>query len=280
MTEHTVRTALQHATTTLTHSPTPRLDAELLLCHTLQCSRASLMARLHDPLSTAQQQAFAAAVARRHTGESVAYITQQREFYGLDFFVDARVLVPRPETELLVECAISAAQRLNPGIILDIGSGSGCIGVALAVHTRVPQIVAVDISRDALAVSAINRDRHHLGARLQLVCADMCSPIRPVPLIVSNPPYVMDGAADADVARHEPALALYGGDADGIAFYRRLIALLPQHLSRPGFFAGEIDPRQADSIVSLLRETFPTGHISVLPDLAGHDRVVTLSLEE
>lgn len=277
MTTPTLRTYLTDTAHRLTgSSTTPRLDAELLCCHVTGWSRAQLMAHAADSLTATQHAALAVLVERRMTGESIAYITGQREFYGLNFFVDRRVLVPRPETELLVELAIAAARLLHPPLILDIGSGSGCIGVALAVAKAAPRIVAVDISRDALAVSAINRAAHGLTDRFDLVCGDLCTAIAPVSLIVSNPPYVVPADISPDVAAHEPHLALVGGDADGAAYYRRLARLLPRHLARPGFFACEIDPRQADTVVALLQTAFPGGRVTVSADLAGHARVVAL----
>jgi release factor glutamine methyltransferase len=272
----TIRLALTEATATLTAiSTTPRLDAELLLAHTTGWSRAQLLAHSTDPLTAPIATRYATYIARRCTGESVAYITQHREFYGHAFYVDARVLVPRPETELLVDIALDAARRIEPAVIVDIGSGSGCIGVALAHAQAAPMIVAVDISADALAVTAINRDRHHLGPQIHLVQADLCMGLSPVQMIVSNPPYVMDDDGDADVRQHEPHLALFGGDDDGAAVYRRLA----HHLRAPGFFGCEIDPRQEHIVCDLLRSAFPHGRIDVHHDLAGHARVVSLWID-
>ncbi|MFM2032488.1 MAG: hypothetical protein RLZZ297_1253 [Chloroflexota bacterium] len=280
MPDTTVRTVLVSATARLTStSPTPRLDAELLLCHTTGWNRAQLIARATDPLEPETVVAYESRVARRSTGESVAYICGEREFYGLQFAVDARVLVPRPETELLVECARAAAAVLQPKVIVDIGTGSGCIAVALAHTAAAPLVVGVDISPAALAVAQHNVAAHGLTERVSLVCADLCTPLAPVSLIVSNPPYVVPGNADADVAAHEPALALYGSDADGASVYRRLAQLLPEHLAVPGFFACEIDPRQADTVVALLQAAFPAGRVGVSADLAGHARVVSLWLD-
>lgn len=276
----TIRLALSAATSTLTPiSTTPRLDAELLLAHVMGWGRAQLLAHstdlLRDPFATH----YASCIARRCTGESVAYITQQREFFGHTLFVDARVLVPRPETELLVEIAIEAAKRIKPAVILDIGSGSGCIGIALAHAQAAPMIIASDLSADALAVTAINRERHQLVRHIHLVQADLCMGIAPVHMIVSNPPYVMDDDGDTDVRQHEPHLALFGGDSDGAAIYRRLATLLHHHLRAPGFFACEIDPRQAQIVSDALQTTFPLGRISVHHDLAGHARVVSLWID-
>ncbi len=275
-----VRDVLLHATQTLSQaSASPRLDAELLLGHVMGWSRTQLVIHRSDTLSDQGGARFADLVARRSTGESVAYIINQREFYGHAFYVDARVLVPRPETELLVDCAIAAARILKPAVIVDIGSGSGCISVALALAAAATTIIAVDISSDALAVTAINRDSHALNSTVHLIQADSCTAIAPVHMIVSNPPYVMDDDGDADVRLHEPHLALFGGDSDGAAFYRRLAALLPHHLKTPGFFACELDPRQVQTVCSLLQGSFPNGRLTLHDDLAGHTRVVCLWLD-
>jgi release factor glutamine methyltransferase len=258
-------------------SPTPRLDADLLLGHVLRCSRAQLIVRHHDSLSEANARHYDECVSRRINLEPVAYITNQREFYGLDFYVDQRVLVPRPESELLIELAIAAARTLQPSVALDIGTGSGCLAISMAVQAVAPQIIATDISRDALAVAQYNCTQH--GAdQVHVVATDLCHGIQPVPLIISNPPYTILDDIDEGVRRHEPHLALIGGDDDGAAIYRRLIALLPYHLCRPGFFACEIDARQGAIVATLLRQTFPAGHVTVVQDLAGLDRVVTLWL--
>ena len=194
-------------------------------------------------------------------------------------YVDARVLVPRPETELLVDCALMAARILHPPVIIDVGSGSGCIGVALARAGAAPTIIGTDLSADALAVSAINRDRHGLNAQMHLLRADLCTACAPVSFMVSNPPYVMDDDGNADVRQYEPHLALFGGDPDGAAVYRRFAQLLPHHLLTPGYFACEIDPRQAAIVCALLQTAFPAGRVVLHHDLAGHARVVELWLQ-
>lgn len=276
----TIRTTLSEATTALqSTSPSARLDAELLLGHVTAWSRAQLLAHATDSISPDMVAQYHTLVERRSRGESVAYITNHREFYGHDLYVDARVLVPRPETELLVDCAIAAARILNPPVIIDVGSGSGCIGVALARAGAAPTIIGTDVSADALAVSAINRDRHGLNAQMHLMHADLCTACAPVSFMVSNPPYVMDDDANTDVRQYEPHLALFGGDSDGAAVYRRFALLLPHHLRSPGYFACEIDPRQAVIVCDLLQAAFPFGRVVLHHDLAGRARVVELWLE-
>lgn len=271
----TILAALHHATLQLhAASSSARLDAELITAHLLGITRTRLLTQLRDPFPASLYASWHHAIIRRASGAPVAYITNQREFYGLDFFVDARVLVPRPETELLVDIARDAATMLTPQTIADLGTGSGCIAVSLALHDAAPHIIAVDISPDALAVAHINQHRHGCNDRMQLVAGDLCTMLTPIPLIVSNPPYTLLDDIDTNVRDHEPHLALIGGGTDGADYYRRLAQLLPHHLTSPGVFACEIDPRQAATVVAMIRAQLPHAHISVHADLAGWERVV------
>ena len=256
-------------------STTPRLDADLIMAHLLGISRSRLILMHHDPLDTTVAQSFDAAIARRIDQEPVAYIINQREFFGLDFYVDHRVLVPRPESEFLVELAIAAARTLHPSHALDIGTGSGCLAISMAKHGVAPHIIASDISRDALAVAAYNCQRL-ATPQVDLVCADVCLGLAPAPLIISNPPYTLIDTIDPGVRRHEPFLALAGSDADGAHIYRRLAQLLPFHLQRPGFFACEIESHQGHIVADLLQQACPGSVVTVHQDLAGLDRVVSL----
>ena len=279
MSTPTVIVALQQAQRQLqATSHSPRLDAELILAHLLDTTRTRLILHHTDLLADNVAARFADAIAQRAGGVPIAYLTYQREFYGYDFYVDARVLVPRPETELLVDMARHAAQRLGAHTIVDIGTGSGCIALSLAMHAAAPHVVAVDISADALAVAAINRQRLAPPVTVDLVQGDLCTMLRPVPVIVSNPPYTLLDDIDANVRQHEPHLALIGGGDDGADYYRRLAALLPTHLARPGFFACEIDPRQAAIVSALLQQALPDAHVTVHDDLAGWARVVRAAI--
>ena len=275
----TVIVALQQAQRQLqATSPSPRLDAELILAHILGTTRTRLILHHTDPLSDAVAVAFAHAITQRASGVPIAYLTNQREFYGFDFYVDQRVLVPRPETELLVDMARHDAQQLSAHTIVDIGTGSGCIALSLAMHRAAPHIIAVDISAAALAVTAINRTRLAPPVSVDLVQGDLCTMLCPMPLIVSNPPYTLLDDIDANVRQHEPHLALVGGGDDGADYYRRLAALLPSHLARPGVFACEIDPRQACIVSALLQQALPDAQVSVHDDLAGWARVVRAAI--
>lgn len=257
-------------------SATARLDAELLLAHTLGWSRAKVVAERDYPLTPEQQAMFAALVARRAAREPVAYLIGHREFFGLDLLVDQRVLIPRPETEVLVELALAEARRYGnaPITIADIGAGSGAIAIALAIHLPHAIIYGVDLSAGALEVAAANVARYHLHDRVTLLEGDLLEPLPgPVDLIVSNPPYTILNEIEEGVYRYEPHLALDGGP-DGLDCYRRLIAAAPAYLKPQGAILLEIGAWQADSVVHLLNQAMPQAEIGVQSDLADRDRVV------
>jgi release factor glutamine methyltransferase len=275
----TIAQALGWAARTLAaSSPTARLDAEVLLAHALGWSRARLLAEGAAPLEPERRRAFAALVARRAELEPVAYLVGAREFYGLALEVTPDVLVPRPETELLVEAALERARGRGALRIADIGTGSGAIAVALA-H-RLPQALldAVDLSPAALAVAARNAARHGVAARVRLLQGDLLAPLeQPVDLLVSNPPYTVLAEIDEGVRRHEPHLALDGGP-DGLALYRRLLAAAPPLVRPGGAVLLEIGATQGPAVAALARQLFPAAQIRVEQDLAGLDRVVTIDL--
>ncbi len=265
-----------------TTSATPRLDAELILSHLLGWPRARLLAERDHPVAPALFATFAGLVSRRANGEPVAYVVGHKEFYGLDFAVDRRVLVPRPETELLVERALAMARRIavgraGPLRIADIGTGSGAIAVALAVHLPDALIDAVDISPEALDVAQINVVRHGLTGRVRLLLGDLLCPLdAPVDLIVSNPPYTILAEVEPNVYAYEPHLALEGGP-DGTDLYRRLFADSPAKLRPGGALLCEIGSWQGECVAALARAAFPAADVQIAHDLAGHNRVVYLT---
>ncbi len=273
----TIQHALRAATAQLRAvSETARLDAELLLAHTLGWSRAKVVAERDYPLTPEQQATFAALVARRAEREPVAYLIGRREFFGLELQVDRRVLIPRPETEVLVELAIAEARRYGdaPITIADIGVGSGAIAIALAMHLPRATLYGVDLSAGALEVAAANIARYHLQDRITLLEGDLLAPLPgPVNMIVSNPPYTILNEIDEGVYRHEPHLALDGGP-DGLDCYRRLIAAAPAYLTPRGAILLEIGAWQAAAVVHLLHVALPQAEVGVQRDLAGRDRVV------
>jgi release factor glutamine methyltransferase len=277
-TASTIAEVLRSASETLqASSETPRLDAELLLAAVLNWSRARVLAEHKTPLAVAQLSIFEQLIARRAALEPVAYILGHKEFYGYDFFVDRRVLIPRPETELLVEETLRVATRVDRPRIADIGTGSGAIAVSLALQLPTAQIFAVDLSRDALEVAAANVARHRVGERVVLLHGDLLEPLTaPIDIIVSNPPYTVLAEIAANVRAHEPWLALDGGP-DGTMIYQRLLAQAPRVLTAEGALLLEIGSWQGSLVSQLARAMFPNATIRILPDLAGHDRVLTVT---
>jgi release factor glutamine methyltransferase len=277
----TIRAALEAATERLRPvSPTARLDAEVLLATTLGLPRAQLIARLSDPLPPEATAHFDEMVRRRGHMEPIAYLTGTREFYGLDLAVDPRVLVPRPETELLVDLALHRARShpRHPALhIADIGTGSGAIAIAVAANLPEARVWAVDISRDALEVARSNVERHHLQRRITLLHGDGLTSIPgPVDLLLTNPPYTVLAEVDEPVRRWEPHLALDGG-AVGLEVIRRLIDTAPRYL-RVGSMLVEIGAWQGEAVTTMARRAFPKAAVQLHRDLAGHDRVLEITL--
>lgn len=259
---------------------TPRLDAEVLLRHVLGLDRTGLFVRLRDPVSSQDRAAFEALVARRLENVPVAYLTGTREFMGLPFIVGPGVLVPRPETEILVEWALARLANRPPGLVLDIGTGSGAIALSFAAHLPEPWtgwIVGGDMSSVALSLAARNRAALGLDGRVGLVRGDLAGWCRGgVDLLLANLPYLRpeQRASNPDLLA-EPALALLGG-ADGLDPIRRLFADAPRVLAPGGALGLEIDPAQAAAVEALARAAFPGARAAVLPDLAGLARHVVV----
>ena len=269
---------------------TPRLDAEVLLRHALGIDRTALFVRYPEPIEPAALAAYEGLLARRLAGEPVAYLTGQREFLGLTLAVTPEVLVPRPETEQLVEWARD--WLLRPGReradVVDVGTGSGAIAVGLASllsDAWAGQITAVDVSPAALAVAQGNRDRLRATAlrersaldRIAFQLGDLLGDVAgPVDLVLANLPYLTPGQVDGnpDLAA-EPSLALDGGP-DGLDLIRRLIDDLPRVLAAGGAVALELDPAQAEPVASLLRLADPDATVQVLDDLDRLARFVVL----
>jgi release factor glutamine methyltransferase len=259
-------------------SPTPRLDAELLLAHLLGWGRARLLAEADAPVAEAVAAEYARLLERRAELVPVAYLTGHKEFYGLEFAVDARVLVPRPETELLVEQAIAwAAKHPRPLAVADIGTGSGAIAVALAKHLPAATVYAVDLSPAALEVARANATRH--GVAVQFFQGDLLAslPRGQIDILISNPPYTLLDAIDPGVRRHEPQLALDGGP-DGLDVYRRLLRDAPAYLKSPGMLLLELGAGQDTAVGALARDAFPLARLHVHHDLAGIARVLAVEL--
>jgi release factor glutamine methyltransferase len=256
------------------------LDAEVLARHVLGWDRARLVARWRDAAPAGFAGRLDMLVARRAAREPVAYITGHREFWGLDFEVTPDVLIPRPETELVIEEArLFAAEVRLPCSAVDVGTGSGCIAIALAREFPGVQVTATDMSRAALAVARRNAERLGVADRLALVEADLLHGLRgTADLIVSNPPYVAAGDAPSlppEVRLHEPGAALFGGDADGLHIIRRLLASAATHLAPGGRLIMEFGFGQ-DGAVREAAQNSGWETLRVAPDLQAIPRVAVL----
>jgi len=258
-------------------SETPRLDAEVLLRHVLGLDRTRLFVRLREALDPAARAAFEKLVERRLAGEPVAYLTGEREFMGLPFAVRPGVLVPRPETEGLVDWALGRLAGRPGGTVVDVGTGSGAIALAVAAGAPAGwagRVVGADVSAAALSVARENRARLDRRGRVALVRGDLVGWCRGgVDLLLANLPYLRpEQAADPALAA-EPKLALEGG-ADGLETIRRLVADAPRVLTPGGALGLEIDPSQAGEVARLVAAALPGARVEVRPDLAGLARFV------
>jgi release factor glutamine methyltransferase len=286
----TVRQALEQGIALLTQAgqQSARLAAQVLLGHVLGVERTSLYAYPETRLTPEQVQQFFTLIERRGRGEPVAYLVGHREFYGLDFLVDRRVLIPRPETELLVETALSVCrQRFDAGqtpIVADIGTGSGAIPITLAVQEpRLPYLYATDISMDALEVAGLNCRRHHVEQRIRLLHGDLLTPLpESVDVFTANLPYVgtneMD-VLDPDVRGYEPHLALFSGD-EGLDLLRRLFLQARQSrvVSEGAVFLLEIGYRQREPLTEIVHEVWPQAVVTFRKDYAGWDRLLQVTV--
>ena len=260
----------------------PRASAEVLLAHTLGLSRLDLYLRYDQPLTTEELSRFKALMVRRRQGEPVAYLTGHREFWSLDFLVTPGVLIPRPETEILVSAAIEAAKDQRQTISswgVEIGVGSGAVVVALA--QELPQLnwLALDLSAAALAVARDNARRHGVVERLHLVRGDLVSGLKPgarFALMVANLPYVPRAEWEQlpkDIKDYEPPQALLGGE-DGLDLIRVLTRQAHLYLQPGGCLALEVGAGQAELVLELLRQTGAYERLETVTDYQGIQRVV------
>jgi len=265
------------------HIADARLEAEVLVRHVLGIERPEFFAALNERLTTHQRRRLCSLVRRRLDAEPLSYILGAREFYGLKLVVNPRVLIPRQETELLVDKALEhcSTRRAEEGLhIADVGTGSGAVAIAIAVNLPQATVHATDARRDALAVADVNRRRHGVSHRVHLYEGDLLEPLhRPVDVIVSNPPYIKTGEIDnlAPEVRREPLWALDGG-TDGLELTGRLMRLAPEYIRPGGRIMVEIAPEQLAQVSQLARQAFPRGRVSFARDLLGLPRVVVVDL--
>ena len=277
----TVKAALEDAFAAI-----DRIDAQVLMAHALGVDRAWLVANPMRILTESEDARVDMLVARRALGQPVAYIVGRREFYGRDFSVGPEVLIPRPETETLVEAALahldSRAAGSGPPTVLDLGTGSGAIAVTLACERPGPRIVATDSSVEALGVARENARAHGVDSRIELAAGSWYGavPGRRFDLIVANPPYVACGdahLADGDL-RFEPGQALTDGSADGLDSIRAIVAGARGHLAPGGALLFEHGYDQAEAVAKLLAAAGFADPISI-SDLAGIPRVAGVKME-
>ena len=253
----------------------PRLDAELLLADALGCTRLELYLRFDQTVSSDQLRDFRGLCRRRARGEPLAYVLARKHFMGVDLEVTPSVLIPRPETEVLVEAALRLLSAGVPARVLDVGTGSGAIVLALLAARPQARGVATDVSPAALEVASRNAVRLGLAPRVDFRQTDLAAGVAgPFELVTANLPYVVDGTPEVEqqVRVWEPPEALYGGP-DGLDQIRRLTPLLPELLVTDGAALIEFDPRQRDAILDIADAV---GEAAILKDLAGRDRVLML----
>ncbi|WP_417383003.1 peptide chain release factor N(5)-glutamine methyltransferase [Gimesia sp.] len=277
----TVRRILDWTTAHLAKhgSDSPRLDTEVLLAHARNCERIRLYTNYEDVVTESERAMMRQLVQRRANSEPVAYLVGNREFFGLDFYVDKNVLVPRPDTETLVMELVDEAQKLTNPFILDLCTGSGCIAISAAANCPNAKFLATDISEPALAIAQKNAESNDLSNQVDFLLSDCFEQITSGTLfdvIVSNPPYIPDAEIEQlekDVRQHEPRLALSGGK-DGLDFYRKIIQQAGGYLKDNGLLMLEFSPEQETDLLSLFKATGVYTDVRVKSDLAGRARVI------
>jgi len=260
-----------------------RLDAELLMAAVLGVSRLDLYLQFDRPLDRQELETYRDYVKRRLKREPLQYIIGRVQFREIELAVDRRVLIPRPETEVLVDVVLSWAARHNARTAIDLGTGSGAIALSLAREGSFERIVATDVSRDALKVAYANAERLGLKDRLEWRHGSLWDVVgdgEAFDVIVSNPPYVESTAAGTlqpEVVEWEPAQALFAGP-DGLAIVREIVKGAPAHLRRPGLLALEIGAGQAPDVIRVAEETRAFTAVQSIRDLSGRDRIVSAEI--
>ena len=261
--------------------PDARLEAEVLVMNVMRMARQNIFGGQDTEVSEQQQTALDVLLERRYNREPLAYLLGQREFYGINVMLTPAVLIPRPETESLVEHALFMAlmgMESTDMIIADIGTGSGAIAINLAIHLPAAKIFAVDVADEVLDVAAFNIRAHGVSERVTLGIGDLLEPVpEPIDLIVANLPYIPTDRISTlqPEVQQEPALALDGGP-DGLDLIRRLLTQAESKLKDSGIILLEMDPDQIPVVQELALQHFSEGSTSVEQDLAGMDRILTI----
>lgn len=261
----------------------PRLSAELLISDVLQLKRIELYTQFDKPVGKESLDKLHDLVKRAGKHEPIEYLTGKCEFYGLQFHITPACLIPRPETELLVERAIEFLQnRAGEQLVCDLCTGSGCIAVAVAKNHAKAKIIATDVSNEALETAEQNAEKYQLGERMKLLHGDLFEPVIPeldrykFDLVVCNPPYITSGefeTLDKNVRNYEPKSALLAGE-DGLDIYRRIAEQVEKFLKEDSALMLEIGYRQADAVTRLLEETGIFSDVMVQKDYHDNDRIV------
>ena len=281
----TVIEALNGASSFLTGKGRDENAARLLLQDVLQTNYSGLMMRAHDVLSEEQLELFQSYVEEHAKGRPVQYITGREEFYGREFLVDESVLIPRPETEELIVCAMDHCRQLfgdRPIKLVDIGTGSGAIAVTMKKEVPQAQVTATDISPAALQTAEKNAER--LQADIDFRLGDLTEPINMEKwdVVLSNPPYIAyeeQAEMSEVVLDHEPHSALFA-EEEGLILYRKLAENLPNLMNKPGFIAVEIGYKQGTAVKKLFQQAFPQALVEVVKDINGKNRIVFCKIVE
>ncbi len=258
----------------------PRLDCEVFLTHILNCQRIDLIIKKDDVLSPEVVDAFFIMVKKRRENMPVSYITNSKEFMSLDFFVDEGILIPRPETELLVELVIDHFKNFKDAKILDLCTGSGAIAVSIAYYLKTAKITAVDKYDICLDIAEKNAKKHSVFDRVKFEKCDLLGEAdfnNTYDCIVSNPPYIKSSALlslSSDVKDYEPNYALDGGN-DGLIFYDRIVEISKNALIDGGLLAFEIGYDQGEDVKKIIEKTNMFHSVKIQKDYAGLDRIIT-----
>ncbi len=282
----TIGDAIEWGTTALAvvGLPAPRLDAQLLLGHILQVERTTLYTHPEHPLTPEQERQYRLLIERRKAGEPVAYLVGHKAFFGRDFLVDKRVLIPRPETELLVEAALSTIRAMlaagRTPLIADIGTGTGIIPITLALEEPcIPYLYGIDISAAALDVARLNSQKHAVAPRVRFLQGDLVAPLpEPVDVLIANLPYVGTNEMETlspDVRAFEPHLALFSGP-EGLDLLKRFFVEAQEagKLKAEAVFLLEIGYQQREPLLRLLQELWPQASVTFEKDYASWDRLL------
>lgn len=282
----TIREALLRASSFLQEHgcKDPRFEAELLLRHVLDMERARFLASLPDPMPDGAAERFQALCERRAAQEPLQYVIGTQEFFGREFLVRPGVLIPRPETEILIEKVLQYADGMwtkeSELAAVDIGTGSGAIALTLSSERPLWAVSTVDLSTDAIEIARDNAKRLGLGDKVRFLQGDLLEPLllhgEQVDVLVSNPPYIPSSDVlelDREVKEYEPLLALDGGE-DGLNCYRRLCEALPAVLKEQALVAFEVGIHQAQDVARLMMASGVINETAIVPDLAGIDRIV------